>query len=93
MELVKADPSKTTKVEKKLQSSLKEEMMKFLKTNLDAFAWSHKDMLGIDDGVIEHLLNVDPMKKPVQQRRRVFTLERNKVVMEEVEKLLTVGFI
>ena len=50
-------------------------------------------MLGIDGGVIQHLLNVDPMKKPVQQRRRVFTLERNKVVMEEVEKLLTVGFI
>ena len=93
MELVKADPSKTTKVEKKLQSSLKEEMMKFLKTKLDAFAWSHKDMLGIDDGVIKHLLNVDPMKNPVQQRRRVFTLERNKVVMEEVKKLLTVGFI
>ena len=35
VELVKGDPSKTTKVGKELQSSLKEEMMKFLKTNLD----------------------------------------------------------
>ena len=33
------------------------------------------------------------MKKPVQQKRQVFAQERNKVVMEEVEMLLTVGFI
>ena len=33
------------------------------------------------------------MKKPIQQKRRVFAPERNKVVMEEVEKLLAVGFI
>lgn len=38
MELVKGDPSKTTKVGKMLQSSLKEEMVKFLKRNLDVFA-------------------------------------------------------
>jgi len=43
--------------------------------------------------VIEHQLNVNPTKKPVQQKRRVFAPERNKAVMEEVKKLLTVGFI
>ena len=50
-------------------------------------------MLGIDNKVIEHQLNVNPTRKPVQQKQRVFALERNKAVMEEVEKLLTVGFI
>ena len=50
-------------------------------------------MLGIDGDVIEHCLNVDPMKKPVQQKQWVFAPERNKAVIEEVEKLLTVGFI
>ena len=50
-------------------------------------------MLGIDNEVIEHKLNVDPTKKPVQQKRQVFALEWNKVVMEEVEKLLTARFI
>ena len=43
--------------------------------------------------MIEHSFNVDLMKKPVQQKRQVFAQERNKVVMEEVEMLLTVGFI
>ena len=33
------------------------------------------------------------MKKPIQQKKQVFALEQNKAVMEEVKKLLTVGFI
>ena len=32
-------------------------------------------MSGISPKVIEHKLDVDPEKKPIQQRRRVFTLE------------------
>lgn len=50
-------------------------------------------MPDIDDRVIEHPLNVDPMKKPIQQKFHVFASERNMAIMEEVEKLLTVGFI
>ena len=38
IELVEGDPSKSTKVGKKLQQSLKDELMKFLKKNLDFFA-------------------------------------------------------
>ena len=69
IELVEGDPSETTKVGKELQSSLKDELVKFLKKNLDVFAWSHQDMLGIDGYVIKHCLNVDSMKKLVQQKR------------------------
>ena len=93
IELMEGDPSKTTKGGKELKPSLKDELVKFLKKNLDVFAWSHKDMSGIDRCVIENYLNVDPMKKPIQQKRWVFALEQNKVVMEEIEKLLTTGFI
>ena len=93
IELVEGDPSKTTKVRKELQPSLKDKLVKFLKKNLDVSAWSHEDMPGIDEHVIKHCLNVNPMKKPVQQKRRVFAPKRNKAVMEEVEKLLTAGFI
>ena len=50
-------------------------------------------MLGIDRRVIEHCLNVDLTKKPVQQKKRVFAPKRNKIVMEEVEKLLIAEFI
>ena len=67
--------------------------MKFLKKNLDFFAWSHEDMPGIDRRVIEHSLNIYATKKPIQQKRRVSAPEQNKAIMEEVEKLLTAGFI
>ena len=50
-------------------------------------------MPGIDRRMIEHSLNVNPTKKPVQQKRQVFALEQNKAITEEVEKLLTTRFI
>ena len=37
IELVEGDPSKTTKVGIELQRSLKDELVKFLKKNLDVF--------------------------------------------------------
>ena len=57
------------------------------------FAWSHKDMPSILADIIQHHLNVDPEKKPVQQRRSVLAHERNKAVMDKVNKLLVVNFI
>ena len=68
-------------------------LIQFLKENLDVFAWSHEDMPGIAPEVIQHKLNVNPERKPVQQRRRVFTPNLDQAVTDEVAKLLTVGFI
>ena len=50
-------------------------------------------MPGIPANIIQHHLNVDPEKKPVQQRRRVFAPKQNKVVMDEVNKLLSTNVI
>ena len=50
-------------------------------------------MPGISSEVIQHKLNVNPERKPVQQRRRVFASERDQAVTNEVTKLLTAGFI
>ena len=56
---------KTTQVGTSLNPQTKEEIINFLKDNLDVFAWSHEDMLGIPANIIQHHLNVDPKKKPV----------------------------
>ena len=50
-------------------------------------------MLGISPRVIEHKLNVNPEKKPVQQKLRVFAPKRNQAITDEVNKLLSAGFI
>ena len=68
-------------------------LIQFLQQNLDIFAWSHEDMPGIPTGIIQHKLNVNPTSKPVQQRRRVFTPERDQAVRDEVAILLSTGFI
>ena len=48
-----------------LSPEIRTRLVQFLKENLDVFAWSLNDMLGISLKVIQHKLNVDPEKKPV----------------------------
>ena len=50
-------------------------------------------MPGIAPEIIQHKLNVNPDRKPVQQRRRVFALKRDQAVMDEVTQLLATSFI
>ena len=50
-------------------------------------------MPGIDRKIIQHCLNINLECKPIQQKLRIFALEPNKAVTEEVEKLLEAGFI
>ena len=63
--LIEGDTTKVTKIGAGLDSTLKDKIVDFLKQNLDIFAWTHEDMPGINNKVIEHRLNVDPTRKPV----------------------------
>ena len=65
-DVVKGDATKVTKVGAWLDSDLKGKIVEFLKQNLDIFAWTHEDMPGIDNKVVEHRSNVDPTRKPIQ---------------------------
>ena len=47
----------------------------------------------IDPSIIVHKLNVSPSFSPVQQKKRVFAQERDKVIAEEVHKLQEADFI
>nr|XP_023929841.1 uncharacterized protein LOC112041170 [Quercus suber] len=93
VELSNEEPNKTTRIGTTLSPEMRTKLVQFLKDNLDVFAWSHDDMPGISPEVIQHRLNVDPERKPVKQRRRVFAPERDQAVTDEVNKLLTAGFI
>ena len=72
---------------------IRQDLAAFLMMNQDVFAWSHEDMPRIDPSVIVHRLNVNPASSPIQQKKRVFAQERDKVIAEEVRKLLEAGFI
>ena len=73
--LTKDETIKTTRIGTMLSPEMRTRLIKFLKENLDIFTRSHKDMLGISPEVIQHKLNVNPERKPVQQRRRAFAPE------------------
>ena len=77
----------------KLAEGFKNLLIQFLRQNKDVFAWKQVDMGGIDPTVITHRLNVGPSFKPIKQKRRSFAPERQKVINEEVSKLLQAGAI
>ena len=54
------DPKKVFQVETQLPPQKKEELIKFLRRNLDVFAWSAYEAPGVDSSFICHHLNVNP---------------------------------
>ena len=63
--LIEDRVTKTTRIGTTLSPEIRTRLIKFLKENLDVFAWSHEDMPGISLKIIQHKLNVNPERKPV----------------------------
>ena len=62
--LNESNPERCIRIGVDLEGKIKEDLVQFLKKNIDVFAWSHEDMPGIDPSVITHGLNVCPPFKP-----------------------------
>ena len=82
-----------TRVGADLEENIKKDLVRFLKKNIDVFAWTHENMPGINPSVITHCLNVSPSSKPVRQKKRVFDPERDNAIKDEVQKLIAAKFI
>ena len=67
LEEVELVEGKTTRIGTTLSLKMRSMLIQFLKENLDIFAWSHEDMLGISPKVIEHKLNVN-LEKSLSSR-------------------------
>ena len=67
--------------------------MALLQKYRDVFAWTYDEMPGLDSGLVVHSLNVDPRIRLVVQPARVFHIEVEAQIIQEVKKLLTAGFI
>ena len=77
----------------KLKKVIKKYLIFFLQENVDVFIWTLVDMSGIDLEVMTHRLSINPNYQPIKQKKINFMSERQKAIMEEVDKLLNVGFI
>ena len=87
------NPERYTRVGTDLKQKIKKDLVHFLKKNIDVFAWSHEDTLGIDPKVITHRLNVSPSSKLVQRKKRVFAPKRDNAIKDVVQKLIAAKFI
>ena len=90
LELVQLDdqPRHLAYIRSKLAKDVKDLLILFLNKNVEVFAWKQEDMGGIDPAVITQKLNVISSFKLVKHKRRSLTLERQKAINEEVNKLL-----
>ena len=68
-------------------------MLAFLRKNIDVFAWSAYDALGVNPNFICHHLNVSPTVTPKKQPPQRSSKEHTEAVKEEVMKLKRAGAI
>ncbi|RVX06224.1 Transposon Ty3-I Gag-Pol polyprotein [Vitis vinifera] len=68
-------------------------MQNILRRNHDIFAWAHSDMKGNSSLYCISQLNVFSTTKPVWQKIRCFHPDRQKVIRNEIDKLLEAEFI
>ncbi|GJY51048.1 hypothetical protein Tco_0441895 [Tanacetum coccineum] len=71
----------------------RKELCGLLRSNLDIFAWKPEDITGVPRHIAEHRLNIREGCLPVRQKKRGQAPERNKVIYEEVEKLVNAGIM
>ena len=64
------NPKRYTRVGADIEKKTKQDLFQFLKKSINVFAWSHKDIPGIDPSIITHHLNVYPSSKLVRQKKR-----------------------
>ncbi|GKV51633.1 hypothetical protein SLEP1_g58269 [Rubroshorea leprosula] len=81
------------KVSTKLTEEEHAKLLEFLRSNQDVFEWTTDEMPGIPAELTVHKLSTDATRRPVVQKRRLFGLEKQAVIDEEIQKLLQAGFI
>ena len=85
------DPKKFFQVGAQLPPQEKEELVEFLKRNVDIFAWNAYEAPGVDPNFICHHLNVNLSVIPRKQPPRCLSKDHSDVVKDEVMKLKQAG--
>ena len=64
-----------------------------LLNNIDVFAWSHLDLIGINPTVASYKLNIIPAVRLERQKVRCFHPDHHQIIQTEVNNFLRAGFI
>ena len=88
---IRDDPEKFFQIGFQLPQQEREELIEFLKQNINVFAWNTYEAPGVDPEFICHHLNVNPLVAPKKQLLWRPSKEHAEAVREEVAKLKQVG--
>ena len=91
--IVGDDSEKFFQVGAKLLLQEREQLVEFLRENVDVFAWSAYEAPGIDLSFICHHLNVNPSITLKRQPPRRLSKEHAEAIRNEVAKLKQAGAI
>jgi len=82
------DPEKYFLIGTSLSADEKLQLLELLRENMEVFAWSAYDTLGLNLEFSYHILNINPSSRPVVQKSQRSSVEHTEAVIAEVEKLL-----
>lgn len=84
---------KEVKIGVALEDSVKERLVRMLKEFSDVFAWSYRDMPGLDTEIVMHKLPLKEDCPPVKQKLRRTRPDMSEKIKEEVKKQFDAGFL
>ena len=87
------DPKRFFSVEAQLPLLEREQLVEFLRKNVDVFAWDAYEAPGVDPNFICHHLNVNPFITPKKQPPQRPSREHTEAIRNEVVKLKQTGAI
>ena len=67
-------------------------LIQTLKEHRDVFAWSYKDLKGVDLAICQHTILIRDDARPSKQRPYTYNDNFAKRIKEEIDKLLGVDF-
>jgi hypothetical protein len=86
-------PDRAVTIGAHLNPEEEKKLIQFLNKNKDVFAWSAKDLQGVDRDIIEHTLETDEKIMTKKQKLRKMSEEKVKAVEAEVQRLQDVKMI
>src|SRR3954468_4376190 len=84
---------KNIKIGATLNEDVKTTLIKLLHENVEIFAWSYRDMPGLDTDIVVHRLPLKEGCAPVRQKRRRVRPDMDNKIREEVLKQFDAGFL
>ena len=93
IEIINMGTEENKKELKMVDNPERESMIKLFSEYMDVFAWSYRDMPGLDPKIASHKIPLYPKSEPKKQKLRRMHPEMSLKIKEEVTKQWEAGFI